>query len=436
MNGEIPLELTSSNRAEYKYGLYFHKQTALDGSIYTKPLIVLRNIYGDVVRFTRLHQFADSSAAKTFVSITSTGKERLYHVCSMLNYIIIEQYKQFEIDSILEIDKDTLNSFFQSYAAEPDSSGSTRAQVTVEKCISNNIEFFRKLKQHYGTKLKINTDDLYTEQVLLGKNRRKIVKRVPKFKVRGIVKPIETFRELPTKAFKILLPLAFRYAPDIAFALCLQAFAGLRAGEALNVRQENSPLGAGIVLTRLGSFISKIEIDLTKERQLRSDGINVGGIKKPRVQCVYPPFIQAFSAAYEKHKSWLRNHRFEANYSPIFINNKGLAMTYKDYAYRFKQLVEHHFRTELLTAEDEELRIYGQLLYENNLGLHALRHWFSVQLVLHGEDISQVQFWRGDKSPESAFTYLQNKGDLVRELETSSAFLTEILMREGAKQFE
>jgi hypothetical protein len=43
-----------------------------------------------------------------------------------------------------------------------------------------------------------------------------------------------------------------------------------------------------------------------------------------------------------------------------------------------------------------------------------------------------VQFWRGDRSPESAFVYLRNKGDLVRELETSNEFLTEILMREGA----
>jgi hypothetical protein len=54
-----------------------------------------------------------------------------------------------------------------------------------------------------------------------------------------------------------------------------------------------------------------------------------------------------------------------------------------------------------------------------------------VQLVLHGEDIAQVQYWRGDKNPESAFEYLQNKGDLVRELEAAGGFLSELLIERG-----
>jgi integrase len=423
---------TATERTKYRYGLYFHKQTAPDGSNYTKPLIVLRNDYGDIVRFTRLHGFADASASKLFVPIASSGKERLYHICSMLNWIIIEQYDRFRIDNVLAITKESLNGFFQSYAIGADIGGSPRARVTVEKCISNIVEFFLKLKQNYGNTVALNTGELFTEQAVYGRNGRRAIKRVPVFQARGVDVQSDTFRELPTEAFKILLSLSFRYAPDIAFALCLQAFAGLRAGEALNVRQESSPLGSGIVLTRIGSFVRKIEIDLTRELQLRSDGVVVGGIKKPRVQCVYPPFIQAFAAAYEQHKAWLSAHRFESDYAPMFVNSKGLAMTYKDYAYRFKQLTERFFRPAALASDDEELRIYGQLLYENSLGLHALRHWFSVQLVLHGEDIAQVQFWRGDKSPESAFVYLRNKGDLVRELETSSEFLTEILMREGA----
>jgi len=407
-------------RAEYRYGLYFHKQTAPDGSIYTKPLIVLRNGYGDIVRFTRLHQFADASASKVFVPITSSGKERLYHVCSMLNYILIEKYGQFGIDHVFHVAREPLNAFFQSYATDPDANGNFRNQVTVEKCINNCIDFFRKLKQRYGEGVVLNLNELYSEQAALGRNGRRIVKRVPLFQVRGVDKRREAFNDLPTKAFKILLTLAFRYAPDIAFAFCLQAFAGLRAGEALNVRQEYSPLGSGIIFTRIGSYVRKIEIDLTRELQLRSDGVISGGIKKARIQCVYPPFIQAFTAAYEQHKAWLEKRNFEKEYRPMFINSKGLAMTYKDYKYRYEQLVERRFRPALLESDDEELRIYGQLLYENNLGLHALRHWFSCQLALRGENIAQIQFWRGDSSPESAFAYLQNKGDLVRELETSS----------------
>jgi hypothetical protein len=52
----------------------------------------------------------------------------------------------------------------------------------------------------------------------------------------------------------------------------------------------------------------------------------------------------------------------------------------------------------------------------------------------YAPDIAQIQYWRGDKSPESAFAYLQNKGDLIRELESTSELLFDILMDEGAKR--
>jgi integrase len=119
-------------------------------------------------------------------------------------------------------------------------------------------------------------------------------------------------------------------------------------------------------------------------------------------------------------------------YCPMFVDNNRMAMTYKTYARRFTALVDTHFRPALLECDDPECRIYGQLLYENNLTLHSLRHWYSVQLVLHGEDIAQIQYWRGDKNPESAFTYLQNKGDLVRAFEETNNFLAEVLLEQGA----
>jgi len=245
---------------------------------------------------------------------------------------------------------------------------------------------------------------------------------------------METFRELPTKAFKILMNLAFRYSPDISFAMCLQAFAGLRAGEVCNIRQEHSPLGRSITLTKIGDDVRKIEIDLTRELPMRSDGVFCGRIKKERVQRVYPQFIDAFMFAYRRHKHFLSYRQFEPGYCPMFVNERGMAMTYPDYSNRFKALVEGHFRPALLGSGDPECRIYGQLLYENSLVLQSLRHWYSVQLVLRGEDIAQVQYWRGDSSPESALTYIQNKGDLVRELELTGDELIEILLSEGERE--
>ena len=123
-------------------------------------------------------------------------------------------------------------------------------------------------------------------------------------------------------------------------------------------------------------------VDVTQEIRIRDDDVEVGMIKKERRQGVYPAFLEAFCKAYELHREFL---------SP-------------------------------------ELRLYGQLLYENQLGTHALRHWFTVQLVLRGEDIGSIQYWRGDSSPESSFLYLQNKGDLTRELKASNDRLVIMLV--------
>lgn len=62
---------------------------------------------------------------------------------------------------------------------------------------------------------------------------------------------------------------------------------------------------------------------------------------------------------------------FEKEYAPMFVNSRGKAMSYESYRKKFKSLVNDHLRPALLASEDPELRIYGQLLCENSLGLIA-----------------------------------------------------------------
>ena len=256
-------------------------------------------------------------------------------------------------------------------------------------------------------------------------------KKIPDFQIRGVPQEKNIFRDIPTKVFQILMNLVVRYTPDIALAIGLQAFGGLRPGEVCNVRQEASQKGAGILFTFIDGRLVKAEIDLTHEYAMRSDGVVCGNIKKERRQCIYPPFLEAFRTLYKYHLEYLKIHAFEPEYCPMFINSRGMAMTYDDYYQRFRKLIDERLRPMLLGHPDPECRIYGQLLCENRLGPHALRHWFSVQLALRGEDVAQLQFWRGDKNPESAFTYLQDKGDLVRELAKANELLASFLMEEG-----
>jgi integrase len=269
----------------------------------------------------------------------------------------LNKYAQFGIDHVFRVTWAAINTFFQSYAYEQGASGKFRGRATIEKCVLNITDFFRRMKSKHGGLVLLEPEELYEEKTLYNRQGRQVIKRVPLFQVKHIPQHTEIFRELPTKAFQVMLNLAFRYAPDIAFAICLQAFAGLRAGEVCNVRQEGSPFGNGLIFTRMGGDVSKVEIDLTRELPMRSDGVAVGRIKRERKQCVYPPFIRAFYAAYEQHKIWLLAHSFEPDYRPMFVNSNGFVMTYKNYSYRFEGLVER-LRKKLIYSEDPEMRIY------------------------------------------------------------------------------
>ena len=418
-------------RSGYHYALYSHKLLTKDGIVYARHFIVIKNLYGVIVRFTNLHNYAGIYENKVFVPITSDAETKLHYICKMLNYILIERHADFHIDHVFKVTREALECFFRDYALEKIPNGKYRGEQSVEKCVYAVTAFFWKLRWKFGNYVLLTKEDLYTEKTVCNKYGKFKKRKLPAFQVRGIAQPGDGFKDLPAKAFRILLNLAFRYAPDIAFAICLQAFAGLRAGEVCNVRQEGAPMGSGLIFTLIEGRAVKVEIDLTRELPMRSDGVICGKIKKERRQCVYPPFLKAFSGAYEHHKEFLCSAACEQEYRPMFINSRGMAMTYDDYARRFTALVENHLRPVLLECDDPECRIYGQLLYENKLTLHALRHWYSVQLVLRGEDIAQIQYWRGDKNPQSAFSYLQDKGDLVSELESANEFLTEVLIARG-----
>ena len=427
--GEI-FELNPPEKMQ-RYAVYSVRNNTAEGLLYTRSFIVIRNGYGVITRFTRFHEFMGVYDKQTYRPLTANPEGKMYFVVAMLNYVLVDHGIENGIRHVFDITKPMLAAFFDEYAMETLENGGHRNAERVKQCISTVTLFMYKLAWKYGGYMKINRNELYVEHTFTTKKEKQIRKKVPDFQATGIVDADVIFRDIPTKAIEILIPMAFRYAPDIAFAMCLQAFAGLRASEAMNVRQECSPYGPGLVITEVGGQVQGIKIDLRKELVLRSDGTEIGLIKKARIQDVYPPFVGTVAMAYQLHKQYLRTVDFEAEYAPMFVNSKGMAMSYESYRLKFKQLVNEHLCPELIRSSDPELKIYGQMLYENNLGTHALRHWFTVQLVLRGEDIGTIQSYRGDKNPETAFHYLQNKGELVKKLEETGAELISELLKIG-----
>ena len=425
------LPFPQSPESAQRYAVYSHEFSTPDGIAYTRSFIVLTNGHRVITRFTRLQDYAGIYRTGVFLPISANPEAKLHFICEMLNYILSERGDEFKVRHVFDITLEMLKAFFTYYALTPKADGTHRKQDTVERCVYAVTEFMANLSRKYGGYMRVDCNDLYREEAFRDRRGKRKVKRVPDFHIRGFTEASVPFRDIPTKAFEILLPMAFRYAPDIAFIMALQAFAGLRAGEALNVRREDSPLGPGIRFTEAGGAIVAAEIDLTKEYALRSDGKRVGNIKKARKQEVFHPFLEAFRVAYRYHMNFLEKTPFEREYAPLFPNSRGMAMTYSAYLKSFQRLVRTHFIPALLNSGDPELRIYGQALCENNLTPHSLRHWFTVQLVLRGATQGEIQFWRGDSNPQSSITYMRNKGDLIRRLREADSRLLEILMKTG-----
>ena len=432
---DIVLKPEPGQRLKYRYSVYEHKLISPDNLLYSRSFIVIKNHYGVIVHFTGFHKYIGVYDNSICRPLAADAKTKMYYVCSMLNYILIANYEKFRTDHVFQINKEMLDCFFRDYASEKLPNGSYRGRQSIEKCVYATTVFFNKLIRKYSGYMALKKDQLYVEKTVFTMRGKIQKKLIPNFQISVMPKFKSIFRDIPTKAFQVLINQAFLHAKDIAFAICIQAFAGLRPGEVCCVRQEGSPLGSGIMLTIVDGILKRAEIDITTEYALRSDGIVCGRIKKERYQRVYPAFLSVFSKAYAFHKEFLKTQDYEPEYCPMFVNSKGMGMTYGDYQSRFKKLVTNHARPLLLNHEDPECRIYGQLLYEHSLGPHALRHWFSVQLVLMGEDIAQIQYWRGDTNPESALNYLQNKGDLVKELSVANELLAGLMMTEGGKQY-
>ena len=63
------------------------------------------------------------------------------------------------------------------------------------------------------------------------------------------------------------------------------------------------------------------------------------------------------------------------------------------------------------------------------MGLHALRHFFTVQLVLRGLNVAQIMEWRGDHCIDSANTYIARKSELIKLAKSTGSSLTDLLIR-------
>ncbi len=176
---------------------------------------------------------------------------------------------------------------------------------------------------------------------------------------------LEAFRRIPfEKLLHFMSDLVWfssKVSPDIAFAICLQLFGGLRDGEVLCVRQAGSCLGPGIRVTMQGSHVAGIEIDLRKNYCLREDGIMTGYIKRNRMATVHPAFLPAVHASYCSHLHYLEGRDYDRRLAPMFIGPDGSAMDLQTYRRRVQALEDSFCRDVLACSQDGDYRALAGL---------------------------------------------------------------------------
>ena len=400
--------------SDFHFAVYEHILIYDGDKKIKRQLIVLKDSADNIIGWTDFHKFAQSPSAR-IKSIYSDSGKRCYSIAKFLNYIFWDCY---HITKLSDLTAQMVCDFLNDYGLcrlPGDNKNTIRNKTTVTICVAAIIDFLTLLlKKEHGFRMKV--DDLYHYEKFFDKRtKREKSRRVPNFTIYfsdGIRQNM--LRDLPEGAFQILFNEIAENHRNILMLAALSAFGGLRPSEACNVRREDSPLGPGMRFQYTNGKVSDVIIDLREEKILRSDLIDVGGIKKPREQRIYPKFLGQFMDCYTLYSSYIVGHPYEADYGALTNTRSGKAMTYKSYLNAFQKAVQGAI-PKMLACDDPKVQHYGFLLQEHSISPHIFRHWFSVHLTIDGATIADLMYWRGDKSPESSLTYLQNKSELVKQ---------------------
>ncbi len=404
--------MSHTHFATYKQTVCIHH-----GIQITRKFIVLK--YSDgTMDFTDYHRYISrySRSTRRAVPVNENGNNRFSFVQEFLNYAFFSVGIKTLDDLTLEIAKHFLDAYGMCELPE-DNELTSRESSTVEMCVDAITSFIERYISSPESHCSIKEKDLYKSIPARDKNHHVIYKKVPVLWANYIPsakKPI--LRDIPNSAFRILLGYIRENHMEIFGLVLLSAFCGLRGSESCNVRQVCSPLGPGFIIDEIDGKVLKIEIDLRHEYVLRSDNKPVGYIKKERTVTVPALFLKAFYEGYEIYTEYLSRQNYETAYCPFSVNSQGKAITYDNYLQKFHYIIKNEIIPIFLNDPNPEVVNYGRILMEKSLSTHVFRHWFTVQLVLSGiKDPGTIQFYRGDKSPESAITYLNSKGELEKQ---------------------
>ena len=397
-----------------RFSTYDHTFVYGNNLLVTKKFIVLKHADGTKT-FTDFHKYA-KNPDKKIKSFDEKGSNRTKFVCKFLNYAFFTVGINSLSDLTVEIGKNFLNAYGMC-ELEDDDEYTHRSKDTVERCVGIILDFYTNLIDDKKSGCRIKKEDMYRYITVRDRHGKAKRKQVPQFEVNYIpTEKTPIYRDIPNSAFVLLFDHIIEHHKDILGLVMHQAFGGLRPSEACNVRRADSRLGAGIRFKIVHGELRGVTVDIKNEFNLRSDLLSVGGIKKEREVIIPDIFLSAYKEAYDIYAEYMEGKPYEEQFGAFSVNKQGKAMTYDSYYTKFRDIIKNEMVPIYLRSGDPELVLYGQTLMERSLSPHVFRHWFTVQLVLSGVNNPGILMkLRGDKSPESALTYIDSKGDLLKQ---------------------
>ncbi|WP_410496328.1 hypothetical protein QTL86_02000 [Cellulosilyticum sp. ST5] len=406
--------------------IYFapYQYTLVDemGEIH-KSLLIAMYINNMIVRITDYSRYVSKRKGSKY--LYATDNDGIRRVCNFLNFVLTENRRVFKVTCIANIPFIAAEMYINNFSKTKRNGRYPSKQSVVKERDAVSHFMYNLGKQRYDRE-----EHYYVKPLLIkGGDKELIIKGKTNIQWEYEIEAkylsndnrYNLIRDIPQKAIPLILKTIKREAPDLYLAVLLQLTAGLRAGEVVNIRRPDSKYPGGIKFRTVNGEFQNFEVDLTKNYLLRSDGNEVGYIKVKRMQSVYPIFLKEIQRAYEEHLEIINSIELEED-KPLFVTvytnkkiGKRIGLTKKAYCKRIKQVMKKYVVPELLKSKESELITYGLLVNENSWGVHAFRHWFTVQLVLNDEDINSIASWRGDRSLQSSFTYLQNKGEIMKK---------------------
>lgn len=394
-----------------------------DGGISSYPCIVLYELEtGIPILYTGLEKYICSLALSEILDGETLAK-RAVGICNFLNYLLYET----QINSIHECTITIVREYLK-FSRTKDS-GEKYNNDTWVRYRGFLFDFLNSYYKAYKNKLpfKYNGDELQVKIHITNKSKQKAYSMIQNagLNVKGPRTTHKKNRILVNGYLDLLIFEAKKYESEIALAICLQAYAGLREGEVVNMTCSSLS-----IIRKQFAMVSTIEINLLEPAVFFVNWkkkTKPGSIKKYRIQKVYGDFITLIVDLYDTHIQMMESKGYAISKdAPLFVNRQGNPMTVQTYSNRVRGLFYDYFLPALkFTCEKQNTWADNAAFietYEKEYpGAHMFRHWFTMYLITKAKlSNGEVMTWRGDSSQESMNTYVHENSELIEIYRESS----------------